>query len=252
MSRSAPLSGSGLTFKIHHFSRVSSTQSLAREFLDRGAEMGTVVVADEQDLGRGRRGRCWLSPLGGLYASVLLPAELLLPLRLGIAVASTLERLGIPATLKWPNDVLVRERKIAGILIEVVEETAIVGIGVNLQAIPVAGATSVAEEGFRAVDRDEFLDWVLTNLSCDGPERLLGRYRELSCTVGRIVRMEEEGDQPGPNRVLVGRACGVDASGRLLVEASGRVHTVAAGDCTHLVHETDARGLILDARTFGD
>ena len=192
-------------------------------------------MADEQDSGRGRRGRQWVSPRGGLYASVLLPADPLLGFRVGVAVASVLGEWGIPATLKWPNDVLVRERKVAGILIEAARETAIVGIGVNLCAVTVAGATSVSEEASRAIGRDELLDRILTSLPWDIPERLLGRYTELSSTFGRAVRVER--DEAGPHGVLVGRACGVDPSGRLLVEAGGRVHTVAAGDCTHVRHK---------------
>ncbi len=211
---------------------------VARQLLDRGAKIGTVVLADEQDSGRGRWGRRWVSPSGGLYASVLLPADALLPLRLGIAVALALERLGIPAALKWPNDVLVGERKIAGLLIDVVADVAIAGMGVNLSAVPVPGATSVGEESTRAVTRDELLDLILMGLPWDAAERVLESYAARCATIGRIVWVES-GRVPG--ETVVGRAHGIDPSGRLLVDAGGSLHAVACGDCTHLVHETDTQ-----------
>ncbi len=209
---------------------------VARQLLDRGAKIGTVVLVDEQDSGRGRWGRRWVSPPGGLYASVLLPAEPLLPLRLGIAVVLALEKMGVPATLKWPNDVLVGERKIAGVLIDVVADVAIAGIGVNLSAVSVPGATSVGQESSCAIARDDLLDLILTCLPWDASERVLARYVTRCSTIGRIVRVESG---RGPDEAVVGRAHGVDSSGRLLVDVGGSLHAVASGDCTHLVHETD-------------
>jgi len=217
---------------------VSSTQGIARQLLDRGAKIGTVVLADEQDSGRGRWGRRWVSPSGGLYASVLLPADALLPLRLGIAVALALEKLDIPAALKWPNDVLVGERKIAGLLIDVVAGVAIAGMGVNLSAVAVVGATSVGEETSHAVTRDELLDLILTSLPWDAAERVLDRYAARCATIGRIVRVERG---RGSGKAVVGRAYGVDRSGRLLVDVDGSLHAVACGDCTHLVQEESAQ-----------
>ena len=152
-------------------------------------------------------------------------------------MASALEGLGIPATLKWPNDVLVRKRKIAGVLIDVVADVAIAGIGVNLSVVPFVGATSVAEESSCGIERDRLLDLILESLPWDAPERVLVRYGELSSTIGQIVRVESA---RGPDEAVVGRAHGLDPSGRLLVEVSGSLHVVASGDCTHLDHETDA------------
>jgi BirA family biotin operon repressor/biotin-[acetyl-CoA-carboxylase] ligase len=192
-------------------------------------------VAQEQDSGKGRLGRRWFSPPGGLYVSILLPADPLLPLRVGIALVSALEELGVSSVLKWPNDVLVREKKVAGILIDGVADTAIAGIGVNLAPVAVPGATSLSEETARAIGRDDLLDRILGSLFREPQESLPKRYAHLCATVGRNVRVET--GESGPNRTLVGRACGVDSSGRLLVEAGGRLHAICAGDCTHL-HET--------------
>jgi len=105
--------------QIIHHDCVSSTQSVAKKLLSPGISVGTVVVADKQEQGRGRLDRTWLSPAGGLYASIILQADPLISLRAGIAVAKGLRELGIKAELRWPNDVMVEGKKIGGILVEV-------------------------------------------------------------------------------------------------------------------------------------
>ena len=225
-----------MDFKVHPRGRVSSTQVLAREFLNRGAAMGTVVVAREQDQGRGRRNRAWVSPPGGLYASVLLPAAPLLSPRAGIAVASALRAFGAQARLKWPNDVLIEAKKVGGILIEVVGGAAIVGIGVNLVTSPVAGATCLARVASSSPSPERLLERILEELFWDPPSRLLDRYSELSATIGCMVRVEKGPADRG--RSIVGKAQGVDRLGRLLVlDDEGILETVVSGDCTHLRHD---------------
>ena len=104
---------------VHRFREVGSTQDEARRLLGSGdARPGHVVVADEQRAGRGRFGRDWLSPTGGLYATFLLEGDPAIAVASGVAVAQALTRLGVDARLKWPNDVLVEGRKLGGILIE--------------------------------------------------------------------------------------------------------------------------------------
>lgn len=191
-----------------------------------------MVVADEQDEGRGRRGRTWVSSPGGLYASLLVPSDPLLSLRAGIAVATALAAFGIEARLKWPNDVLVGERKIAGILIETVGDRAIVGIGVNRAPVSVAGATSLAEEASLPCNRDDLLGKILEGFSWDSPRRILSRYRALSATIGRIVRVEVGTGAQG--RIVTGRAEGVDPVGRLLVREGATLEAIVCGDCVHL------------------
>ncbi|WP_460864214.1 biotin--[acetyl-CoA-carboxylase] ligase [Rhodococcus aerolatus] len=220
---------------------------------ERGAADRTVLLAHAQDAGRGRRERSWSSPPGaGLACSVLLrpagvPAPGLgwLPLLTGLAVAEALAGdTGLDVGLKWPNDVLVGDRKLAGVLAELVPGPAVVvGLGLNVSLVddelPVPWATSLALLGVRR-SVAEVAVAVLGRL--DTLERrwrgaggdvvgtgLAQAYRGRCTTLGREVRVELAAGE------LVGRAEDVDADGRLLVRTGAGVLTpVLAGDVTHL------------------
>jgi BirA family transcriptional regulator, biotin operon repressor / biotin---[acetyl-CoA-carboxylase] ligase len=228
--------------------RVDSTQTVAFALASDGAADGTVVVADSQTAGRGRRGRTWVDePGASLLTSIVLrphldPARLPgLSLAAGVAVAEALTRAaGLTARLKWPNDVLVGNRKIAGVLLESRligsrsgPVTAILGIGVNLAqrmfpAELAQRATSVWLVSGRLVDRDVLLAALLDALA-DWRRRLehrgfapvRARWRELSDTLGRTVTVDG----------VSGVAVDIDADGALVVnDAEGRRHRVVAGD----------------------
>jgi len=218
--------------RIIRYEQVSSTQEIARELALSGAGDGSVIIAEFQEHGRGRHGRAWLSPRGGLYASIIMRSDSLLPLRVGVAIARALREVDICAMLKWPNDVLVRERKIAGILIEAVEQWAIVGVGVNMEQAPLATATCVRGETSEAVTRDRLVRSILKNLEGVLSGEIVEAYEALSATIGREVRIEIEGAEGA--RVICGRAIGIDRVGRLLVEAEGICHTIVSGECIHL------------------
>lgn len=223
-----------MDWRIRHYGRVLSTQGIARELVAACANIGTVIVADEQEQGQGRFGRSWVSPQGGLYASLVVTPVPLLCLLAGIAVAEALRSVGIEAALKWPNDVLVGEKKIAGILIDIIADRAIVGIGVNLAAAPVATAASVARETAMKVGRDDLLALILqrfTSLSM-AQETVLARYQALSATIGQAVCVEI-GTPSSPRRIF-GRAVGIDSTGRLIVAAGKVRHCIASGECVHL------------------
>jgi BirA family transcriptional regulator, biotin operon repressor / biotin---[acetyl-CoA-carboxylase] ligase len=137
-----------------HFRRVGSTNTVAREMAEAGAPNGTVITADEQKAGRGRQGRTWTAPPGSalLFSAIVRPLDKrhpLLPLAVPLAVCETAERLrpGIECKVKWPNDVHLEGRKLAGILIEArpQEEWAVLGIGLNL---------TIAEDEFPEELRD--------------------------------------------------------------------------------------------------
>ncbi len=124
-----------------HYRRTDSTNSRARELVEAGAPHGTVVTADEQTAGRGRQGRTWTAPAGKalLYSAILRPLDkrhLLLPLTVPLAVCETAEELApdIECTIKWPNDIWVDGRKLAGVLIEAKPQDgwAVIGVGLNL------------------------------------------------------------------------------------------------------------------------
>lgn len=241
---------------IVRLSRVDSTQAVAFTLAAEGAAAGTVVVADSQAAGRGRRGRPWVDePGASLLASIVLrprlePARLPgLSLAAGIAVAEALTRsAGVSPRLKWPNDVLLGGRKVAGILLESRIEaapashprsglpapvTTVLGVGVNLaqRVFPteLAGrATSVWLVTGRLVDRDSMLaalldalgDWG-RRLERDGFAPVRERWRALADTLGRTVSVDG----------VTGRAVDVDASGALVVDdAEGRRRLVYAGD----------------------
>jgi len=218
-------------YQIRYYGRVSSTQDIAKRLV--GSEsVRTVIVADEQERGRGRFGSTWVSPEGGLYASLILNPTSLLPFRVGIAVAEALRNFEIEAMLKWPNDVLVDDRKIAGILIENVDERAIVGIGINLTTSPLKTATSVTQETSIGVSRDDLLELILRRFASTPSELVLTRYRALCTTLGQVVRAELGGS--AANRPIIGKAVGIDPAGRLLVAVDEALHAIASGECIHL------------------
>ncbi len=226
------------------YAAAESTNALAAA----APERGLVVVADHQTAGRGRLGRTWTTPPGAaLTFSAVVDPVLddewwpLVPLVAGYAVARRLR-----GSVKWPNDVLLGDRKVCGILVERVhvrahgsdKPLAVVGIGINVDQredeLPVATATSLALAE-RPVDRTELFGQVLHDLrawlgmTMGSPHMLVANYRGLCATLDRDVRV----DLPDGS-VLEGRATGVDEHGRLEVESGGRVVAVAAGDVVHV------------------
>lgn len=207
---------------VRRFDEVDSTNRVAADLARAGAGDGIVVVARHQTAGRGRRGRAWEAPPGAsLLVSVLLrPAPALVTLAAGVAAAEACEAVaGAEVGLKWPNDLLVGEAKVGGILSELVGDAAVVGLGVNLAWAPTGAARLGA-----GVDADELLAAYLAGLSPPSPADVLARYRARCATLGRRVRVEL------PTGAIEGVAAGVDGAGRLLV--GGRV--VTAGDVVHL------------------
>ncbi|MFI6501472.1 biotin--[acetyl-CoA-carboxylase] ligase [Nonomuraea typhae] len=229
----------------------STNADLAQEARG-GAEQGAVLVAEAQHAGRGRLGRVWNAPpRSGLTFSVLLrPAAPLvrqgwLPLLFGVAAAAAVRRLAeVDVRLKWPNDLLVGERKLAGILAERVDDAVVIGMGLNVSLqpgeLPVETATSLAIEKAACTDRDPLLRAVLRELETHYREwseaggdadaaGLRAAYQASCATIGSAVRIELPGE-----RVLEGRAVGVDQNGHLQVEAEGKPQTLSAGDVVHV------------------
>jgi BirA family biotin operon repressor/biotin-[acetyl-CoA-carboxylase] ligase len=196
-----------------HVDSTPSTQELAREL-----PIGSVVVADHQSAGRGRLDRRWEAPAGtALLASFVVRRHPLLSLAAGIAAA---EACGDGVGLKWPNDLMLDGRKAGGILVEVGEDRAIVGIGINLRSAP-PGAARVDQP------RDALLEKLRLSLSAwsaADPMAVLRRWRELSVTLGRRVRVEL------PDRTIMGVAEDIDNHGSLIVDGVA----VSAGDVIHL------------------
>lgn len=216
-----------MSLRIIRCGRIASTQDRARELLRAGDAGPLAVVAVAQSAARGRRGRTWVSPEGGLYASLLVPYEPLLPQRIGVALVRALRRFGVRAVLKWPNDVLVEGGKLAGILIEREGDRAIAGIGVNLEPVAVDGAASVRQAGGRMASPEALLAALFAEFEGMEPD-VLPAYRAALSTLGRPVRIERD------DGVVLGEAVDVDHHGRLLVRGEAGLEAIASGECVHL------------------
>ena len=256
--RRAALRLDGLWRDIEVVPSTGSTNAdlLARAL--RGEPEGVVLAAEEQTAGRGRMGRTWVAPpYAALTFSLLTrpgvpPARRgWLPLLAGVAVATAVTELtGVEARLKWPNDVLAGEAKLAGILAEAAGDAVVVGIGLNVSTEPAElpgpgpgalPAASLRAAGATALNREELLLAILAGFerwyqpwrqAGGDPDRsgLRPEYTRLSATIGRTVRAELPGGQ-----ALSGPAAGVDSDGRLLVRVSpGAEVPVAAADVVHL------------------
>lgn len=204
---------------------------------------GAVLIAEHQSAGRGRHGRRWSAPPRtqismsvGVDTTGVAPDRWgWLPLLTGLAVAETV---GVDATVKWPNDVLVNNRKLAGILAEVAAPVVIVGIGLNVGFdagdLPDPNAVSLSMLG-HDVDRTELAAALLRTLGerieqwRAGDAALVTDYREISSTIGTRVRALLPGDDE-----IIGIATDVDDGGRLIIESEGTPVSVSAGDITHL------------------
>lgn len=233
---------------LAHHASATSTNDLATAAAAQGASEGLVVCADEQTQGRGRQGRRWEAPPGaGLLCSVLLRPALPPPLapRVGlyvaVAAAAAVERaLALPVALKWPNDLLVCGRKVAGVLAEsgIVGarlDYVVVGIGINVHWHPAdVAATSLDAAAGRLVPRRALLAALLAELDrwrplldATEPDRLLAAWRGRLITLGRAVEVR------GLAQPLRGVAIGVVADGGLVVaDDRGRTEVVHAADVT--------------------
>jgi BirA family biotin operon repressor/biotin-[acetyl-CoA-carboxylase] ligase len=246
------LTAKRLGINFHYFPEIDSTNLYARQLAENGAQEGEIVIAEAQTQGRGRLGRPWQSPpLANLYFSVILRPQLLpehapqITLMAAVALAETVASF-IPqsATIKWPNDILVGGKKLAGILTEAACDSerlhyVILGIGVNLNyrlaAMPDeirTRATSVAELTGKSVRRESFLRRLIHDL-----DRCYGELEESGFAL-LAPRWEAHFDLRGKqvrvellDQVVAGRAIGIDRDGALLVEDElGAVKRVIAGD----------------------
>jgi BirA family transcriptional regulator, biotin operon repressor / biotin---[acetyl-CoA-carboxylase] ligase len=229
---------------FRYFATVGSTMSEATQLASSGAAHGTVVVADEQTSGIGRLGREWISEAElGIYCSILLRLPLdaaclpIASLLLGLATADALQRCtDLACDLRWPNDVLIEERKVAGILPHLIESYVIAGIGINVNQTSFPSdlrtpATSLyIASGGRLYSREviiltllESIDILCSTLATQGPEPILRAFSTLSSyAIGRRVVIEENGAK--------GITAGLDENGFLLVRSeSGHIQKLATG-----------------------
>jgi BirA family biotin operon repressor/biotin-[acetyl-CoA-carboxylase] ligase len=240
--------------ELHIYRRVSSTNDVARERAAAGAPAGTVVIADVQTRGRGRRGRSWTTAPGAalLLSIVARPAhraaERVLSLRIGLAVARAIETVvPVAVTIKWPNDLEIGGRKLAGVLCEGSIEAErmafmVIGVGINLErsdhdwtADVRERATSLSDAAGRPVAVDALATAVVRALLGPAAGGRLGldetERRELErrdALRGRLVSLEG---------APAGRAIGVDPEGALLLQQTTHVRRVLAGTVRTLTED---------------
>ena len=229
--------------RLHAYAQVGSTNDTAAALATQGAAEGTAVFAVEQTGGRGRRQRAWLSPAGGLWLSVVLrpalPAEQwpLVGLAAGVGAARAVEEIApVRVGLKWPNDLMIDEQKLGGVLVEARGPAVIAGIGINAN-IPLdrfppdlrASATSLLARLAQPVDLAALARAVLEqfegvyDLLALNAEGVLADWRERDLTRGRQVRLSGHED-------LEGVAEDVDRTGALLVRTDAGIRRIVAGE----------------------
>lgn len=240
---------------IHYFNEVDSTNEVAKYLAEEGAEDGTVVVAEIQNKGKGRRGKTWISPPGGIWMSVILRPEIpphrasQLTLVTGVVVAKTIkEELNIDVGIKWPNDILIGNKKVSGILTEVNATLdkvnyLVVGIGIDMNVdVPMLpsdlqkGATSLKNELDTEINGALLVQRFLLNFENlyndfkDGkfPE-ILDEWRAMSSTIGTSVEVRTRGKR------VQGYAVGINKEGILIIEMEdGSLRKMISGECLHL------------------
>ena len=245
-----------MNINILRFDSLGSTNTEAANQARQGAAEGLCVIAREQSAGRGRHGRVWVSePDSGLYFSIVLRPKIflkylpLITLMSGVAVYDTLKEFGLKPDIKWVNDVLIRDKKICGILAETVDtpsgNAVIVGIGINLKSSNFPDeiaetATSIEAElsvpgAIATGDIEEALSrylsyWYATLCSDDGPTEIIQNWRQRSSYFsGKAVRVTL------PDGIIEGTTDGLEENGALRVKASdGSVTIVQAGDVERL------------------
>jgi BirA family biotin operon repressor/biotin-[acetyl-CoA-carboxylase] ligase len=244
--------------RMKYLEKTESTTWIARDLLcqqDPSRLHGMVIIAEEQTGGQGRLGRAWASPPGGIWTTTILAPRIpidrvfMVTMASAIAVARALRKdFDLGALIKWPNDILLGDRKVAGLLLELSAENAVVNhalLGVGIDAnIPLdhlppdlrATVTSLSAELGREVDRPSFFASVLREferrydlLEAGEYEAVAREWRSLAITLGHRVRITTLA------KTFDGEAVDIDESGALLVrKETGAVERVIAGDCRHI------------------
>lgn len=238
---------------VHYFQRITSTNDLAKEFASLGAKEGTVIVAEIQTSGKGRLGREWASPKGGIWLSTILRPKLSvedspkLTLMASLAVARTINQLfKLKAEVKWPNDVLINGKKVCGILTEAntkgrIVNFVVIGIGVNanveLDSLPKEVrkiATSLKHELNREINRERFLSILLEKmehyyfmLTKGKSSQILKKWKNLCGFLGSYIEVTSLKEK------IEGIAMDVDENGALIVRLrNGTLKRILSGDVT--------------------
>lgn len=237
--------------KIYHFDSIDSTNLFAKKLVKKGTEEGTVVVADVQTSGRGRKNRSWSSPKGGLWFSIILypvippKSGMVVTMAVSVAIAKSLHEItGIKPAIKWPNDLTINGKKVCGILTELeakndVINNAVVGIGINvnnqldkeLNKI----ATSLVNENATEISTSELLRLILINIDEIYNVLLNKDYKDIrvlwlsySNIIGKKIQVQDD------EIVNLGKVADIDEDGCLILDTRDGLVKIISGDITYL------------------
>ena len=238
---------------LYIFKEVNSTNTVAKFLAMNNVENGTVVISEKQTAAKGRSGKPWESPLGGVWLSIILNPNVdysklpLITLATGVAVAKTIERTGIKNTeIKWPNDVMIHDKKVSGILTEAVSkfntiENIIIGVGIDanidIDDFPDElqnGTTTIKDELGRKENENvliriflEEFEKISEQFNNEGYEDILKEWRKRSYSIGKIVEVREPFNKHYDAYVV-----GIGKEGALIVEKiDGTLEKVISGEC---------------------
>ena len=239
--------------EIYVYKEVKSTNTVAKFLSMHNAANGTVVISEKQTDAKGRSGKSWESPLGGVWLSIILKPNVdqskfpLITLATGVAVAKTLEKVGVEnPEIKWPNDIIINDKKVCGILTEAVAkfnvvENVIIGVGIdanlNVSQFPEelqSGTTTLKEELKREGNENTLIRIFLEEFekiselfNHEGYEEILKEWRKRSYSIGKIVEVREPF-----NKYYDGYVVGINKEGALIVEKiDGTYKKVISGEC---------------------
>ncbi len=242
---------------IYYFDSLDSTQNFASSIAKKHDENGTVVIAETQVSGKGRQGRSWISPKGGIWLSVILHPRFdvgkvtLVPFAAAIALSSAIKKiLGIQTELKWPNDVTLSGKKIAGMIIDAsIEstriESLILGVGINFRVVPKQiekrikdgsnfyGVATLVDKNNAAKPARlvqvflEELEKTLALIDAGKTQSILSQWSKRSSTIGRDVSVST------PEGKITGRAVKLDRDGSLVIRQNSQLIKVTTGDVAY-------------------
>jgi BirA family biotin operon repressor/biotin-[acetyl-CoA-carboxylase] ligase len=230
---------------IIHFDKIDSTNSYAKQILNKNPPGGTIILSDIQTQGRGRKNRKWSSPKGGLWFSIILCPDIvpekgmLVTMTVSIAIAQAIEELiNICPTIKWPNDLLINGKKVCGILTEfdLIENInyCIVGIGINVNNKVDPNlkdtAISLCQVYESKIDLEDFLQLILKKINENYKKLYLRKYYDLrelwlkySKIVGKKIKVINK-------KILIGNVIDIDENGNLILSIKGKNEIISNGD----------------------
>ncbi len=239
--------------ELYVFKEVMSTNTVAKFLSENGAENGCAILSEKQSNAKGRLGKAWESPLGGIWLSIIIKSQVphsklpMITLTTGVAAVKALERIGITnAEIKWPNDVMINGKKVSGILTEAITkfntiENVIIGIGIDanfdvnvLSKELQEGTTTLDIELGHRVDENEVVRCFLEEFekiafafNDNKFEEILKEWRKYSYSIGKIVEVREPFSKSYDAYVL-----GISREGALVVEKiDGTLEKVISGEC---------------------